>query len=228
MDDDDFSRRAYQIRRHIEKQSDEIVVTQPSKYNSLVFRDHCQICGVTSTELAPGYLEVHHIKFQCMIGNGVEGQDGFNKLLEGVPKNEQKNLIVLCPKHHREVHHGGLCIKGYKDSSTGRILDYEFVTKKEKNKKAKKEKKRIEPVGEAEIESETELEEDDVEDNMDIKNQFGMDTDAIKHIRDYVQGESRLSQKNLIQLIKQKYGTTLSMGEFNKIVKKLRLVIDYN
>lgn len=103
-----------------------------SKYNSLVFRDHRQICGVTSTELSLGYLEVHHIKFQCTLGNGIEGQDRFNKLIEGVPKNEHKNLVVLCPIHHREVHQGRLCIRGYKDSSTGRILDYEFSSKKEK------------------------------------------------------------------------------------------------
>lgn len=212
LDDDDFSRRAYQIRRHIEKQSNELIVTQPSKYNSLVFRDHCQICSITSTELSPGYLEVHHIKFQCMIGNSIEEQNGFNKLIEGVPKNEQKNLVVLCPKHHREVHHGGLCIKGYKDSSTGRILDYEFITKKEKN-----EKKRIEPNGEAELEIKSE-----------IKNQFDMNKDAVKHIRDYVIGESKLSQKNLIQLIKQKYDTTLRTSEFNKIVKKLRFIVNNN
>lgn len=63
---------------------------------------------------------------------------------------------------------------------------------------------------------------------MEVKNSIGMDKDAIKHIRDYVKGDSKLSQKNLMQLIKQKYGTTLSVGEFNKIVKKLRTIVNNN
>jgi hypothetical protein len=45
-------------------------------------------------------------------------------------------LVVLCKKHHDEVHHGLLKINGYKESSDGtKLLDYKYVDKKVNKKK---------------------------------------------------------------------------------------------
>ena len=47
------------------------------------------------------------------------------------------NLVVLCSKHHTQVHHKNLEIKGYKNTENGVELDYRFIDKDEYENKRK-------------------------------------------------------------------------------------------
>ena len=44
-------------------------------------------------------------------------------------------MIVLCEKHHNDVHSNKLIINGYKETNKGKELDYNFVNINLKNKK---------------------------------------------------------------------------------------------
>ena len=43
--------------------------------------------------------------------------------------NKQHNLVPLCKNCHNKVTYGGLVVRGWKETSQGRVLDYEFVTR---------------------------------------------------------------------------------------------------
>ena len=110
--DDDFLEEAFKIRNEI---TNEITGTflnnKPSKYNSNVRIDVCQICK--------GHGEdVHHIKFQCNADQ--------NGKIGSIDKNRESNLVVLCKKCHTQVHlpKSKLIINGYIESSQGIILDF--------------------------------------------------------------------------------------------------------
>ena len=45
-------------------------------------------------------------------------------------KNNKHNLVTLCKECHLNVTHGNLIIHGWKQTSRGPQLDYEFVEKK--------------------------------------------------------------------------------------------------
>ena len=53
-------------------------------------------------------------------------------------KNVESNLVPLCEACHLQVHHGNLEIRGYKETSEGKMLDYEYIEKKEEVSKSKK------------------------------------------------------------------------------------------
>tara|TARA_Y100000389_G_scaffold2164_1_gene2194 strand:+ start:15320 stop:17959 length:2640 start_codon:yes stop_codon:yes gene_type:complete len=82
-----------------------------SKYNARVLKKVCHICGRKDEQ-----LDTHHINYQCDAHENI--------------KNTKGNLVVLCKKCHDDEHHGFLSIKGWKDTSKGVILDYEFVSEK--------------------------------------------------------------------------------------------------
>jgi DNA mismatch repair protein MutS len=116
----DFVNTAFDIRNQIIKKG-ELQEKQKSVYNSKVYTDHCEICSDKSN------LHTHHIKFQCTADT-----DGF--INKGIHKNDQSNLVVLCNKHHDQVHHGNLIINGWILTSNGRTLDYKLDLKEKKKK----------------------------------------------------------------------------------------------
>ena len=125
LDDSEFINNAFEIRhsimnKEIDMNSD-IIPKKSSIYNSELFIDKCSICDSTEK------LDVHHILFQCSADN--------NNNIGHVSKNSKNNLVVLCKKHHQDVHNGGLLIKGYNMTSTGKELIYKFVEKKKRKKK---------------------------------------------------------------------------------------------
>ena len=71
--------------------------------------------------------ETHHIKFQKDAN-----EHGF---IDHMHKNNKSNLIVLCEKHHNDVHSNRLIINGYKETTEGKELDYSFCKEIIKHKK---------------------------------------------------------------------------------------------
>lgn len=117
---DDFIKHAYRIRKKLLGLKTEVLSEKVSKYNSNVFLDKCYFCPENKN------LDTHHIKFQC-----TADQDG---MIDHYHKNKDFNLVVLCKKHHVEVHQGLIQINEWKTTSDGKVLDYEFVKKIKKKK----------------------------------------------------------------------------------------------
>lgn len=90
-----------------------------SRYNSDCYRDSCEICDETASE-------VHHIRFQ-------EESNSKGKVSKQLDKNNRSNLVALCKLHHDHVHHGDkngrhLTIFGYVADTgyKGYRLHYEY------------------------------------------------------------------------------------------------------
>jgi hypothetical protein len=88
----------------VENKTSDILVDKKSNYNNKLYMDECSICGDNGTVYP---LDTHHIKEQNTFDNN------------DIHKDKLSNLVVLCKKHHDEVHYGDLEIIGYKDTITG-------------------------------------------------------------------------------------------------------------
>jgi DNA mismatch repair protein MutS len=89
-----------------------------SRYNASVVVDACAVCGANHD------LETHHI-----VPQAVARLTSSESVSPGVHKNAASNLVPLCDSCHKAHHEGLLEIKGWKDTSRGRIL--EFICPKE-------------------------------------------------------------------------------------------------
>ena len=98
-----FHQRAFSLRNELLNKSSKMVADKKSKYNGQVYINHCQICGEKES------LEAHHIIFQCK---------------SKVRKDRKSNLVVLCSKHHDEVHSGKLIVEGWASTTEGKMLKY--------------------------------------------------------------------------------------------------------
>ena len=108
--DSEFLTSAFNIRKRIF----DVEGARLSRYNAAVVVDACAVCG------AGGSLETHHIVPQAA------ARDTGGHVSAGVHKNIASNLVPLCDACHK-AHHGGLLeIKGWKDTSCGRKLDFEL------------------------------------------------------------------------------------------------------
>lgn len=116
INDELFIKDAKMIRNNILNKNELILNDKVSNYNSKLFIDKCSICGDNGF-INP--LDTHHIIEQ----NKFDKSD-FNK-------DKLSNLVILCKKHHDEVHNGNLEIKGYLDTVIGKKLEYK--TKKKYN-----------------------------------------------------------------------------------------------
>jgi DNA mismatch repair protein MutS len=110
IQDDDFIMDAKKIRNKLLNQNGEILIDKTSNYNNKLYIDVCSICGDNGNSYP---LDTHHIKEQSEF----DAND--------INKDKLSNLVVLCKKHHDEVHHGNLIIKGYMDTINGKKLDYQ-------------------------------------------------------------------------------------------------------
>ena len=121
--DPEFLKLANKIRKEILEIDERILETKTSNYNSDLFIHDCEICGEKA-------VDTHHIKEQQHFDE--------NKMLGHLPKDNLSNLVPLCEKCHNSVHHGNLIIKGYKETSEGKELEYS----EEENVSLKKSKKK--------------------------------------------------------------------------------------
>lgn len=128
IDDLDFIKSAEKVRKEVMGVSQKIVDggVGDSKYNAKIVMDKCAVCGVSGdggsgkgSEEGGGQLDVHHIKFQSDCN-----EDG---LFEHISKNDMSNLVVLCKKHHVDVHSGRLVIDGWEDRISGRVLVWKKI-----------------------------------------------------------------------------------------------------
>jgi len=85
----------------------------------------CSICGISEQE-----MDTHHI---------IE-QHEFQE--HSFFKNKLSNLVVLCQKHHDQVHHGNLKIYGYFETENGKELKYDYEEKSSKNQRRNIRKKK--------------------------------------------------------------------------------------
>ena len=84
--------------------------------------DECKVCkGLPE--------ETHHIKEQCTADK--------NGMIDHHHKNKKHNVVPLCKSCHNKVTYGGLIIHGWKQTSKGPQLYYEFVEKKTTSKSKK-------------------------------------------------------------------------------------------
>lgn len=111
IEDDQFIENAKKIRNDLLNKTSEILVDKKSNYNNKLYMDECSICGDNGTVYP---LDTHHIKEQNTFDNN------------DIHKDKLSNLVVLCKKHHDEVHYGDLEIIGYKDTITGKELEYKY------------------------------------------------------------------------------------------------------
>jgi DNA mismatch repair protein MutS len=115
IEDDQFIENAKKIRNDLLNKTSEILVDKKSNYNNKLYMDECSICGDNGTVYP---LDTHHIKEQNTFDNN------------DIHKDKLSNLVVLCKKHHDEVHYGDLEIVGYKDTITGKELEYKYMNVK--------------------------------------------------------------------------------------------------
>ena len=125
---DEFMKLAQEIKNELLDVPNEILNDKTSKYNSNLYVHSCQICQKTNTDKELiGLLDTHHINFQSNCN-----ESGFVIGKSHIKKNDKHNLVILCKSCHYKVHHNQLKINGYKDTSAGPTLDYNFITKNTK------------------------------------------------------------------------------------------------
>ena len=127
LNDDDFYKDAYKTRCKILNKSMNLLETDKSNYNKNLYVDACTICGKKKTEIQ---LHTHHINEQHEF-NKMKLKDNY------LQRDELDNLVVLCEKHHEQIHHGNLRIYGYLMTNKGRELKYEYIKPVNTTRKSK-------------------------------------------------------------------------------------------
>jgi DNA mismatch repair protein MutS len=118
MKDTYFNERTLELLNEYDNMS----LNKISNYNNNVILDKCEICNSLKN------LETHHIIWQKDFINGI------NKNKFHLQKNNSSNLVVLCRKCHDDVDNNKIIINGWKETSKGKIFDYQYVENKKKRK----------------------------------------------------------------------------------------------
>ena len=113
----EFVTEANKTLKLLKQESSSIITTKQSQYNSDILMDECKVCKGEAQE-------THHIKEQCTADD--------NNMIDHHHKNTKHNLVPLCKQCHLQVTHGGLEIYGWKQTSRGKVLDYEFKSRDKK------------------------------------------------------------------------------------------------
>lgn len=125
INDPEFISVVQEIKNELTDDSNVILDTKTSKYNSKLYVHSCAVCKCNSASTT---YDTHHINFQK------DCKDGFVKEKPHMLMNSKSNLVVLCKSCHVKVHQNLILIKGYKDSSKGLLLDFEIKQNKTKSK----------------------------------------------------------------------------------------------
>lgn len=88
----DVMRRAFEFRSRLNGRSNEVVSSKKSRYNADIFMNQCEMCQSSKD------LHTHHIREQ-------HTADGDGVINGKFHKNAKHNLMVLCEKCHRKIHH---------------------------------------------------------------------------------------------------------------------------
>jgi DNA mismatch repair protein MutS len=117
-----FIDTAFEIRNTIINNKTSILSSKKSRYNSKKIVDHCEICNYVPKTKKSQPLETHHINEQ----QNCDEQGFVND--KHFHKNKTFNLVSLCRECHQKIDTEELIIRGYKQSTSGIILDYDLVT----------------------------------------------------------------------------------------------------
>ncbi|GAH07187.1 unnamed protein product, partial [marine sediment metagenome] len=98
--DNDFIRKAGEIRKNIIDKGEQFLNTKKSRYNKNVYMDSCSVCGKKPNFLKS--LETHHITEQNKADS--------NGYINHSHKDSAFNLITLCNDCHKNLHSNGLKI----------------------------------------------------------------------------------------------------------------------
>jgi len=110
--DEEFIKKAYEIREDISGQKSELKLLKKrkkSKYNKDILLSKCALCDESVDD-------VHHITPQ----NQANKHGNINHF----HKDHKYNLIPLCKKHHKMVHDGKIIIQGFIMTQEGLKLHY--------------------------------------------------------------------------------------------------------
>lgn len=113
---EDFIKDAYKIRNQLINKNNDFLFFKKSQYNNDLLMISCSICGEKADDS-------HHIKYQS----------DFDEFDEN--KDKLSNLVVLCKKHHNQVHNQQLTIDGYVNTIKGKQLVTKECTTVLKKKK---------------------------------------------------------------------------------------------
>ena len=121
----DFISLARQVQMEINGENNNVLNDKQSVYNKSIVMDECSMpmCDCKAEE-------THHIAEQADADE--------NQNFDHHHKNKAHNLIPLCKKCHAQITYGNLHIFGWKETSEGDILDYEFMNNKQEKKSNKK------------------------------------------------------------------------------------------
>lgn len=108
LDNDAFIKQTCACRNEVLKKHNKLLSNKKSRYNSTILVDKCEIPGCESIE----QLDSHHIIFQS------------SQEAEKMNVHNAGNLVILCKKHHQDVHNGNLVINKWKNTTKGKVLDY--------------------------------------------------------------------------------------------------------
>ena len=95
--------------------------TKLSQYNPNVFMDECKICHKKDS------LETHHIEDQQYADD--------NNMIKHHHKNIQHNLVPLCKSCHLKVTNKEIIVKGWKETTRGKVLQWSQVKQKKCSRK---------------------------------------------------------------------------------------------
>ena len=167
INDESFIKDAKNIRTQILNVNNVILEDKTSNYNNKLFVDVCTICGDNGITYP---LDTHHIKEQ-------------NEFEEGdFHKDKLSNLVVLCKKHHDEVHYGNLQINGYIDTVNGKKLDFCYNEFKKTNNRKK-------------------YNEDDILMVKNLANELKNQKNILKNIRENLKNNKIIISENIIRKI---------------------------
>ncbi len=115
----EFIQRCLKTRRKLLDIPSEVISNRTSKYNAKLVVDKCKVCGKRAED-------THHIHFQCNADEDGAIEASNTKF----HKNVKSNLVTLCKRCHINVHHSIdgkiLEIRGYKQSTSGTVLDFDY------------------------------------------------------------------------------------------------------
>ena len=121
ISDTNFIDQSFQIRNELisGKTTNTVLSQKRSNYNKRKILNHCEVCGY-KPKVGNIPLDTHHINEQKNCDeNGFVNEKHFHK-------NKLYNLVSVCKECHLKIDTGELIIRGYKSSTSGIILDYNF------------------------------------------------------------------------------------------------------
>ena len=127
--DNQFMKKAFQLRNEILQEKSSILSKKRSRYNIKKIVDFCEICDYKPFSSNDIPLDVHHIHGQCTADQ--------NNFIEHFHKNSKHNLVTLCKRCHQNVHKELISISGYIQTSKGIQLQWDSkipsLTQNDKN-----------------------------------------------------------------------------------------------